>query len=277
MTFDPSEIDKLPVAFRTIAKVARVSGETVLDGMAGVILKACAGDTAVATQAKSKIRAQTQLIRDLGLTGGKKSGAFDIVTINAGAKAEFGRVFLRTTTGHWRRSHDANFIPVPGMPSPGRKKPGDHYSDYQWLVLKSALQAVRAQVGAARSAGLKTIGMARQSWIQIADALGIRLETVRGGGRLSASAITKARGAMSYRGRKFINGLATRERKQSGALLTLINRYPGGRNQGLGFDRLINRHLIGQVRYFEKNLELGVFNSIAKTARAYPFLQVKAA
>lgn len=277
MTFDPAELDKLPRAFRTIAKAARVSGENVLQGMAGVILKTCAGATPVATQAKSKIRAQTQLIRDLGLTGGKKSGVFDIVTINAGAKAAFGRVFLRTTTGRWRRTHDANFTPVAGMPSTGRKKRGDHYSEYEWGVLKSALQAVRAQVGAARAAGVKTIGLARQSWIQIADALGIRLETVRGGGRLSSSAIAKARGAMSYRGRKFINGLATRARNQAGTMLTLINRYPGGRKEGLGLDRIINGALLGQARYFDQNLRRGVFSSVAKTAKAYPFLQVKAA
>lgn len=279
LTVERAQLERLPAALRAIAGATGASAREVVTGFAGVILKTCAGNTKVAPAEKTVIRSQKRLIRDLGLSGGKNSGAFDIVTINAGVKADFGRAFLRTTSGFWRRTHDANFKPVAGWPSKGRTKPGDHYSDYEWLVLRSAIQTVRARLQAARAAGKRAAGLARQSWVQIADTLGIRLEDVRGGGRLSAAGIAKARAAMASNGQRYQNGLSREEQKQGAFLITLINRYPEKAKRGrpLGLDATLRRAMLGQVSYFERNLELGVFNSIEKTARAYPFIAVRRA
>ena len=275
LTVDAPELAKLPAALRAIAGASGLAAREVVDGFAGVVLKACAGETAVASVPATRLRSQFRLMADLGLTGGKQATALDIITVNSGAKAAFGRVFLRTTSGRWRRTHEANFSRVAGIPSKGRKKPGDHYSDFQWLVLSSALQAVRAGLAPARAAGRRTRALGRQAWVQIADSLGIRLEDVRGGGRLSASAIAQARTAISYKGAAYQNGLSRREETQRKYLVTLINRYP--RNQKIGMDRTLRSVLIGQAGYFQKNLELGIFNSIEKTARAYPFIKAKMA
>jgi hypothetical protein len=268
---DSPELAKLPTALRAIAGATGVAANKVVEGFAGVVLKACAGETAVASVPNTQVRSQYRLMADLGLTGGKHATALDIVTINSGAKAAFGRVFLRTSTGSWRRTHEANFRPVAGIPSKGRKKLGDHYSDYEWLVIRSAIGAVRSGLAGAREAGRRTRALGRQAWVQIGDTLGIRLEDVRGGGRISSSAISQARGAVSYRGRAYQNGLSRREESQQGIMLTLINRYPAGRR--IGMDRTLRSVLLGQSAFFEKNLALGVFNSIEQTVRAYPFLK----
>lgn len=273
VTLDPAELAKLSQALRAIAGATGSSAREVLHGFAGVVLKACAGQTKVATAAQTVKRSNLRFLRDQQLTG--KNAGVD-VTISAGVRkgSEFGRVFLRGPTGHWRRTHNANFVRVPGMPNSSRKKPGDHYADYQWLLLQSAISTVRSGIGAAREAGRKTIGLARQSWVQIADSLNIRLEDVRGGGTLGAAGIAKARAALASNGYTYINGLGREERSAQRTILTLINRYPRG--QKMGMDATLRGVLIGQIRYFEKNLSLGVFNSIRNTARAYPFLKINA-
>lgn len=267
----PSELDKLPTALRAIAGAAGAKALDVLRGEAGVILKACAGATKVADAPRADKRSQLRFLRDLELTG---KNTFLGVTVNAGVRkgAVFGRTFLRTSGGHWRRTHDSLGVGVLGVPSSGRKKRGDHYSDPEWLLVRSAADAVRNGIGAAREAGRKTIGLARQSWVQIADTLGIRLEDVRGGGTLSAAGIAKARRAIAYNGQQYQNGLGTQSQTAYTTIITLLNRYPRG--EALGMDSTLRSVLFGRVRYFEKNLELGVFNSIWKTARAYPYLRV---
>jgi len=270
LTVPASELAKLSQAFHAIARNARVAGEQVLRGEAGIILKACAGATKVATAAQTTKRARLRYLRDEQLTG---KNSMVPVTVTAGAKrgTVYGRVHLRTSTGYWRRTHDAVFRPVAGMPS-SRKKRGDHYSDHDWLLLQSTIATVRAGIGPAVAAGKRTIGLARQSWVQIADSLGIRLETVRGGGTLSAGGIAKARAAIASNGSSYVNGLSRTERSQKNVILTLINRYP--RNRKAKMDTTLAKVLVGRLAFFEKNLRLGVFQSIAATARAYPYLRV---
>lgn len=270
LTVDPPELAKLPTALRAIAGAVGINSTEVLRGFAGVVLKACAGQTKVATVDNADKRARLRYLRDQQLTG--RNGMVP-VTVTAGAKKNttYGAVHLRTSTGHWRRTHDPVFKPVAGMPSPGRKRRGDHYTDHDWLLLRSVIETVRRGVVTARTAGRKTIGLARQSWVQIADTLGIRLEDVRGGGTLSAAGIAKARAAIASNGQQYANGLGTLERTQYDTIITLTNRYPAGHR--IGMDRTLQNVLVGQVRYFEKNLELGVFNTIAGTIRAYPFLK----
>ncbi len=268
------ELNKVSTSFRAIAQGAHASALDVLRGEAGIILKGCAALTSVATAPKADKRSNKRFLRGLELTGNNPGIP---VTVSAGVKkgSQFGRVFLRTNKGGWRRTHEANFRPVAGMPSDGRKKPGDHYSEHDWLLLKSTIQTVKGGVTAARAAGRKTIGLARQSWIQIGDALGIPLETVKGGRvfgkNISSAAIIKARGAVAGNGQRYVNGLGTEQRKTYETIITLINRYP--RAYKLKMDATLRSVLHARVAFFEKNLSLGVFNRIRDVCRAYPYLQ----
>lgn len=269
---DSAELAKLPTALRTLRRAARASSEEVLYGFAGVVLKACAGKTKVVTQAKADRRSALYTLnkRGLDLTGSSGTQPGDI-TVNAGWKGPFGRVWVRSPakrkgTGRpFRLAGQINKTNFNFRPTPYHWKKGT------WIDIMEAAADVAYQMRKAIPAGRKAVTLARQSWVQIADSLNIRLEDVRGGGTLSAAGIAKARAALASTGIYHINGLSRKETQQRGLLLTLINRYPRGRKAG--FDATLQGTLIGQVRYFQQNLERGVFNSIQKTVRAYPFLK----
>jgi hypothetical protein len=277
LTFDPAEINKLGLAFNTIARVARVSGEQVLYGMAGVILKSCAGRTKVATQKKADQRSALRVLNKggLDLTGSAGTQPGDI-TVNAGWKGPFGRVWVRSPVRRNERlgKHPARFRLAGQInkTSFAFKPERYHWKNGAWIDIVEAAADVAYQMRKAIPAGRKAIGLARQSWVQIADSLGIRLESVQGGGSLTAAGLAKARAAIAATGRRYTNGLSRQERGAR-ASITLINRYPRGRKMGM--DRTLAGVLIGRVPFFQQNMRRGVFSSIATTARAYPYLTVK--
>jgi hypothetical protein len=266
----PEELRKFTQAGRTIAAAVGASVELWARAEAGVILKTWAGRTPVATAAKTRLRAQKHALKDLGLTGA--GGSLVPVTINAGIRGPFGRTFLRTTDGHWRRTHDAGFQPVPGMPNLSRKKRGDHYATSNWLILKSAIAEARRATAQATRRALASIGLGRQSIIQIADDLGIDLATVKGGGTLSAAGIAKARAALASNGTLYKNGLGHQQKSATEFFVELINRYPKlGRT---AMDSTLAGVIRGRLKYFQKNLEEGTFLSARRAARAYPYIEV---
>jgi hypothetical protein len=277
LTVPASELAKLSGAFKAIARSARVSGEAVLRGEAGIILKTCAGRTKVATQKKADQRSALSVLNKggLDLTGSAGTQPGDI-TVNAGWKGPFGRVWVRSPVRRNERlgKHPARFRLAGQInkTSFSFKPERFHWKTGTWIDIVEAAADVAYQMRKAIPAGRKAIGLARQSWVQIADSLGIRLESVQGGGALSAAGLAKARSAIAATGRRYTNGLSRQERGAR-ASITLINRYPRGRNMGM--DRTLAGVLIGRVRFFQQNMRRGVFFSIANTARAYPYLTVK--
>ena len=273
LSVDPAELEKLPTAFRTIARAARVSGEEVLRGEAGIILKACAGRTKVTTVAKADQRSALRVLNKggLDLTGSSGTQPGDI-TVNAGERGPFGRVWVRSSSQRRGTGRPFRLAGQINKSSFGFRPERYHWKKGTWIDIIEAAADVAYQMRKAIPAGRKAIGLARQSWVQIADSLGIRLEEVKGGGSLSVAGLTKARAAIASNGRTYVNGLSRQERRAR-ASITLINRYPAGRRMGM--DATLRSVLIGRARYFEENFRRGVFGSIAKTAKAYPFLQVK--
>jgi hypothetical protein len=267
VTFDAAALAKLPIALRTIRRAVWADSNTILYGFAGVVLKTCAGRTKVATVAninrRSIVRAYRTARRVVGFGNDRNKGAVDPgqAGINLGFKSADGRVWYRTRKNH-------KFQPVYHA---GFRK-GWHIAPADFGKVQLLVQIYRTEMRAMKEAGRKAAGLARQSWVQIADSLGIRLETVKGGGALSSAGIAKARAAIASTGVAHVNGLSREERTQRSLILTLINRYP--RAQRMGMDATLAGALVGQVRYFEQNLKRGVFDSIAKTTRAYPFLKV---
>lgn len=276
LTVPASELAKLSGAFNAIARNARVAGEQVLRGEAGIILKACAGRTKVSTQKKADQRSALRVLNKGGLdltgSGGTQPGD---VTVNAGWRGDFGKVWVRSPRGYRRVGQPSRPFRLAGQigkSSFSFKPERFHWKTGTWIDIVEAAADVAYQMRKAIPAGRKAIGLARQSWVQIADSLGIRLESVQGGGALSAAGLAKARTAIAATGRRYTNGLSRQERGAR-ASITLINRYPRGRNMGM--DRTLAGVLIGRVRFFQQNMRRGVFSSIANTARAYPYLTVK--
>ncbi len=264
--FSESELRKFSEGGRVISAAVGTSVELWARAEAGVILKTWAGRTKVATAEKTDRRSRLRAVRQLGYTGAT-SGT--VITINAGIKAPYGRVFLRTKSGKWRRTHDAGFNKVSGIRGQGT---GDHYRATTWGMLTAAISETASTVARLLPQGRKTIGLARQSVIQIADDLGIRLESVKGGGNLSGAGLAKARSALASNGNHYRNGVGTIFDTSKSFYLTLINRYP--KLGPLFMDRTLQGVIGGRIKYFQKNLEEGVFLSATRAAKAYPYLEV---
>ncbi len=118
-------------------------------------------------------------------------------------------------------------------------------------------------------------GLSRQSWIHIAQALGIDLKAVRGG-RDATAAIAKAERATPPGGNSYTNGAGMQRFNKSDSYLVLINKLPWNRSPYLRLDVTLQRALNGRAAYFRRNLAAGVFRSLEATARAYPGIAITA-
>lgn len=218
---------------------------------AGSILKACAARTKVAPVSKLTVAGQLRALKGLGFTGARD------ITINAGKRADFGRVFIRKKSGDgFRRTHDANFQPL-----------NQHYSDADWAKISSAVSDAQLAVAKAVKETKLSAGLGRQSWILIAESLGIDLTTVQGG-QISAAELSEAAGARAKGGRLYRNGIGREEHAANRYFITLINRLPYGRK--IGLDRTLQVVIAGRVSYIMTTFSKGAFESIEHVVRRFP-------
>ncbi len=257
-------------ALRALVAASPVSMERTLRSEAGSILKACAGRTKVAKADKITANERLRLINDLGyfhMRGDMTEEGY--ISVNAGIRGEWGKIWQNVTrtrgpdagTWGWQQTH-----------GPGLRPLDRHFGERRWQQLQAAAAAVRAEERRRVPLAKKSAGLARQSWVQIADSLGIRLESVPGGG-ISGAGIAKARAALTSSGQAVTNGFSEEERRQHSFLLRLINRLPYGPQAGL--DRTLEWVLAGRAAYFRQNMARGVFDDQAKLLRAYPGLTMR--
>lgn len=264
-TIDFSEAESaLSFAFNDMARLASLPLERVIRAEAGSILKACAGMTKVANPEKVEIGARNDALRSLGLTSDR---AGSDITINSGRRGPTGRVFARSTgprsNRRWRRAYGAGY--------PIGKPENTHWKDRDWTDIQEAIADYERLLEKVLPAAVKSIGLARQSWVQIADSLGIRLEAVPGG-HISAAGIQKARQAISSNGRIYVNGRSREERAAEGFFIDLINGLPYG--QKVQLPRILYVAMQGRAQYYAENVSLGVFQSLSEIASRYPGFDV---
>jgi hypothetical protein len=257
---DMADIEKvMAAALDDMAKLTGMDRKAIILAEAGVILKTCAARTPVLDSSKIEQRARRAAIRGLGLTGAKGSGD---VTMNIGMKGKpFGRVWARSngpkSNGKFRLA----------MGPGGGKHDLNHWTDSDWSRIKSSVADVPGQISKQTGLIARSAGLARQSWIQIADKLGIKLETVKGGGQLSARAIKQAREATASSGRRYDNGMGTQEQDADKFFARLTNNLPFGNK--LHFSALLELAIAGRIQYFATNLQKGVFDSMETVAKRY--------
>lgn len=239
-----------------LAKLTGLPKRKIVLAEAGSILKACAADTKVAASEDVKKGATLRALRGSALTRGRS------ITINAGVRGPYGRVFMKKRDGSgFRRTHDDNFRPL-----------NQHYKDADWAFLRQTVQLAKAKVARARAKAAPSAALARGSWVRAADAAGIRLEDVPGG-RLSADAIAKARAATARNGAERKNGAAIVRDGPRAFFVTLINRYPGA--DYLGFERMLASKISGRARFMLTAVQKGYDGSAAETAKLFPGWVVK--
>lgn len=261
-----------------MASLTGFDQKAVLMGEAGIILKTCAVRTRAPTLAKTDLRSWVAILGGLGLTKGANEGD---IAVNAGVRGPFGRVWVRTRGGaftaatkRWSKSGPGRFR-LAGQISPDGQtfRPYNyHWSNGTWSDIQKTVSDVANKSRSKLPKGRAAAGLARQSWIQIADSLGIDVGSVQGGGSLSAAAVAKARAAIATTGKPNQNGTSISLGDDEKAAITLINRLPYG--SAIGFDRTLLTVIAGRAGYFKKSYENGAFDTMAKAAAAFPWLRV---
>jgi hypothetical protein len=268
----------MSATFRRLARLTGFSQRQVLLAEAGAILKTCAYRTKVSSQESADRFSRLHGVHRLGLTGSNREKNLGDVTVNAGYRpAPYGRVWIKVRAGKgkkgWLLAKGANFSAPSGTATftPYRRKLNG--TSGKWLRhVDEAVTDVQDSVARSIPKGRRSIGLARQSWLQIADALGIDLLKVPGGVPLSAGHIAKARAALAASGKAHRNGFAAQGGSGGYDFIDLINRYPGGRSPKLAFDRTLLGVLAGRAKFFQQSYAKGAFDSQEKAVRAYPNL-----
>jgi hypothetical protein len=106
-------------------------------------------------------------------------------------------------------------------------------------------------------------GLAKRSWLQIADELGIPLADV-------PDYVRKARPSS---GREFINGAGKLFRQTDAIFIEIANDYPAlvnSNRSGLQGVRILQSAIDGRIQGFETNLAKGLFDNLAARAKKYP-------
>ena len=243
-----------------VEKMGALTGfdkKAIITAEAGSVLKRCfEGTKGPPSDAKLTVAGRLRALHALHLTG---RGS---ISVNAGKKAPYGRVFIRKKDGDgFRRTHDDNFHPL-----------NQHYTDKQWAELQNAVNDAKVAVAKVVPEVKASAGLARQSWDIIARSLGILLETIPGG-RLSASAYQKARQARA-RGNKQVNNGASQVIETPTAYgVVLINRLPYG--QKLGFSQLLSVAIAGRAKYMETAIAKGFNGALKDVSRLFPGWTVK--
>jgi hypothetical protein len=266
---------------------------TVLLSFAGVVLKTWAGRTKVANDSRIDRKSRLHAISSLGHTGKGRPSPRGDVTVNAGFKnPHFGRVWIKVRNGagkkNWLLALGDNFtepgnaVRSTGLVRRGKgsrivrgvfnkypNRPSSTTTDWVSSIVTAADQSM-AKVPQSIAKGRKSSNLSRQSVVQIADALGIDLLRVQGGGTLSGAGIAKARAALATTGKVYRNGAAARGGDQVRAYVDLVNRLPYGRK--IGMDRTLLGVLAGQNKYFERSYAKGAFDTQKAAIRAFPNL-----
>ncbi len=260
----PEVAAKLSAGIKDIARLTGFSERAVTLAEAASILKSCAGRTKTAKPSQIDIRTRVKVLHALGLTK-TNTNAGRNVTINAGRRGIAGMTWVKTVNNKWRLAGVQSFDADKFTPN------NRHWKNKDWADIQDALQDSGAGIRRALPMGRQAAGLARQSWIQIADDLGIRLEDVPGGGA-SPAALAKARLAMSSSGKYYVNGLAAeQEQKAKSYFVTLINRLPYHTKAGL--DMVLAGVLAGRVGLYKRTFADGAFKSISAAAHNYPWMK----
>ncbi len=241
------------MAVDQIGKLTGLDRRKIVQAEAGSVLKRAFGETRrPPSQAVLTTSGRLRSMRSLGFTGG---GPISITSGKRGAV--YGRVFLRKKNGDgYRRTHDGNFAPL-----------NQHYTDEQWAALREAINDAKIVVGKVVPEVKRSAGLARQSWVLIADSLGIRLEAVPGG-TASAGAIASAREARARANKQARNGTSRVEQDPMRYVVTLINRLPYGPK--LNFQGILDAAVAGRAKYLQTALIKGFAGSAQDVARLFP-------
>ncbi len=251
-----AELRKFTEAGNAVIQAAGVTLEQWAEAEAPQILSGWVALVNAQTEPQAEKRARNRVLNKLGLTKGAE-------TINSGVRGPEGRVWIKTKRGKWIMAgvvgHNAGaFVPTTR-----------HMPDDAWGAANDSVQAYQGESGVVAMAK-RTIGLARQSIIQIGDALGYALERFAGG--LPAADISRARAAVAGNGQTYQNGFGVRQKSAGAFSIELINRYPNLHQAKI--DSALAQVVGGRIELMEQALGGKLGTATQRVAAAFPYLQV---
>jgi hypothetical protein len=139
-----------------------------------------------------------------------------------------------------------------------------HWSNERWARWQARLGEMRAKQLNVRMI-LQSIGVARHTWYQIGQQLGVaHLMNVPVG----------VVHAVPSNGKVYQNGTATRITSAEKLFITITNDSPTvvNRMNGAG---ILATAISGRIQYFQRNAQKAVFAEVSRIAKAYPALRIK--
>ncbi len=256
MGIAPSELRKFTEAGNAIASAAGVTLEQWAEAESAQILSGWAALVSAQTVPQAEQRARNRVLNRLGLTKGAE-------TINTGLRGPEGRVWVKTRKGKWVLAGVVAHNAGPFTPTHRKLGAGE------WGAANDSVQAYQAEAGVIAMAK-RTIGLARQSIIQIGDMLGIDLGRIAGG--LSGADISRARSAVAGDGQTYQNGFGVRQKSAGAFSVELINRYPNLHQAKI--DSALSQVVSSRAELMAETLSGRLGTAAQRVAAAFPYLQV---
>jgi hypothetical protein len=264
MTFE-MDTSKFNFVLRELERKGVATMPQLVRAEAGVVLKTCLVRTKIPNLSKvdqtSRSIAQGVANRMPGM-GRRPAPGEGYLTNGLRDPNKAGRVWLRS----WRASSGNKFILVYGN---GGAPTQNVIGRRTMRKLTAARDVFASNLPDQLAKGRKTIGLAKQSWLQSAQDLGINLVLVKGGGRLSARDLSMAQNA-SGRTRAYKNGTGRAGGDGVKFTNTIINTLPYARQAKL--DRILQSVLTGRVKQFNQLVAKGYIDNMQAVAKAYPNL-----
>jgi hypothetical protein len=132
----------------------------------------------------------------------------------------------------------------------------NRYPNELWNVLKARRRMLIERTIAAK-------GLAKKSWLQVADALGVKI-AVPG----------YVRSARAKTGKEYKNAIVKQVVSKDKIQIDISNAQPTV--NAIGGARALAAAIQGRISYFNRNAEHAVFADVKKIARAYPGLKIAA-
>lgn len=250
-------------AFQELKKLPGFSIRTLIRAEAGSILKAWAGRVKVTTVEKTERRMRSGIAWKMGIQSSGGNNPFQ-VTVNDGSRqGTRGDVWFKTRNDKFQQAGRVTdtgaFIPA-----------WTHFRAADWAKINQAGSTYAGLLRNRRKAVMASIGLNRQSVLQIADSLGIDLMNVPGG-KLSFAALQKARDAEPSNGRFYQNGTgaeSSADDAQTKYYVQLINRLPYNRKTGMDND--LAWVLSNRANYIRQTFAHNAGKSITNVVARFP-------
>ena len=263
--FESNELRKFSDFGRTLAREAGIGFEEWAEQEAAITLKLWVSGVPAASEAKAVIRGRSRAAGKAKVQRASIGGA----SVNTGRRGGTpGTVFLRPTPGRGKLKFlGAGSVSDSGVVSWRAR----HYKGPDWARMLATVENYAKIMPKMVEAGKGAVGLARQSIVQIADSLGIALESVKAGG-ISGEEISKARRALASDGQPHVNGEGKRENLNGKFSIELIDRYP--RITQSGIDSALERVVANRMSFQRTEVDRIMLGAAQKTARANPYVEI---